>query len=158
MAKSGATSAKRAPSTNQAATDRPAQAAAEKPTGEPAPAATPRAAAPASVAPFEPPHDELVQLETETLRLAQLFGVSKEEMAWRVMRAGLKAVQALPAPAELQANPADGMTRVRVTGPKAGRYRAGHHFSAEPRTVDVTADQLAALAADPRLIVAAVGD
>lgn len=50
------------------------------------------------------------------------------------------------------------LSHVRVTGPRKGRWRAGRHFNAEPRELTVTAAELAALAADPRLKVERVGD
>jgi|GEM_PF-5937676 len=49
------------------------------------------------------------------------------------------------------AAPAASHVRVRVIGPAAGRRRAGHHFTPEATTVDVTPAELASIAADPSL-------
>lgn len=46
-----------------------------------------------------------------------------------------------------------------VQGPVAGRWRIGRHFTAEPTSIlarDLTFDQMAALRADPLLMIKAV--
>ena len=46
-----------------------------------------------------------------------------------------------------------------VQGPVAGRWRAGRHFTAEPTSIparDLTFDQMAALRADPLLMIKVV--
>lgn len=49
--------------------------------------------------------------------------------------------------------PAAGDVRVKVTGPKQGRWRAGRQWTAEPVAAVVSATELEALKADPRLAV-----
>lgn len=66
-------------------------------------------------------------------------------------------------PASTPATPAvvEGMTTVTIVGPKAGRWRAGRKFDATPTTIaiaDLTADELAAFEADPRLSVSFEAD
>lgn len=131
-----------------AAAAAPAAAVAPKP--EPAAAAAPAPAAKPVGAVFAPPADALAAQHAEIDRLAGLFSVSKEEMAWRALQAGVKAIQAQPQP-QLSGAPAEGTTRILVKGPKDGRYRAGHHFTPEGKTVDVDAAQLDAIKADALL-------
>lgn len=63
-----------------------------------------------------------------------------------------------PVPADLDLPPIDGFVRVTVTGPKAGRWRAGRHFTSEAATIDVSEDDKRALENDPLLTVSAVTD
>lgn len=61
-----------------------------------------------------------------------------------------------PAPAEAPPGAAapDGMVTVVVTGPREGRYRGGRYFTdTASAPFAVTADELAQLRADPRLVV-----
>ena len=76
--------------------------------------------------------------------------VSEEWIASRVA-----AVNAPPAGASDAALPPPSWTLI-VTGPKAGRRRAGRAFGLEPVSInamDLTEDEIAALQADPLLTV-----
>lgn len=76
--------------------------------------------------------------------------VSEEWIASRVA-----AITAPPAPASDDPLPPPSWT-VIVTGPKAGRRRAGRAFGPEPvpiNSMDLTEDEIAALQADPALTV-----
>lgn len=53
---------------------------------------------------------------------------------------------------------AEVLTEVIVTGPRQGRWRGGQHFASDPRTVFVTAAQLALIKGDPSLSHEVVAD
>lgn len=67
-----------------------------------------------------------------------------------------KAKGAANAPKATAKTPPAAELDVIVVGPKSGRWRAGRHFTNVPVTIPATAlsaDELAALRADPMLIV-----
>lgn len=61
-----------------------------------------------------------------------------------------------PAPISKASAAADGATAILVTGPKAGRWRAGQYFTGEAKRIELaelTDDELAAITGDPALMV-----
>lgn len=144
----------KAPAAAKAAKPRASQAEPAKIVTTETPPATPPASGPApSVVKFEPPTAEFEAVMAEIGRLSQLRGVSIEELSWQAMRSGVKALAAdVVAPSVLlPETPPEGMIRVRVIGPKQGRWRGGRHFSSEPSIVDVNQDELDAIERDPAL-------
>lgn len=76
------------------------------------------------------------------------------------LRTELAGLLAQPAAPQTSPEPlpvaAPGETLVSVTGPKAGRWRRGHHFTPDAKVVSVDPVTLKAIQADPVLTVTPV--
>ena len=84
-------------------------------------------------------------------------GIARLEGYAGRLNAKLATIITPPDPPEADAG-AGAPQRFRVTGPKAGRYRAGQFWGPEPVEVDLTYETWKALTADPAFTVEALDD